>query len=187
MRGPKVGQAVPPVNAAQPRVAPPSRMQHFARLTGGTACPTWLMFLCLLTEPAAAAESWLTGSIEAGYRWRTAVAGSSGAYRSVVDLGEGPKLFEAGFTLADPKKRLFDSLEANGTGWGDDPYTDDSPVCSAGAHQGLIGPDEGGWVTVEMRPAQVGFAGATRNGVTGFAWGPFPGSYRFVAPQPPHP
>jgi hypothetical protein len=72
---------------------------------------------------AASSESWISGSIEAGYRWRTDVAGSLDAYRSVVDLGEGPKLLEADFTIADPKKRLFDRLEARAYNWGDDPYS----------------------------------------------------------------
>src|SRR6185295_8683079 len=45
--------------------------------------------------------------------------------------------------------------------WGSNPYTDDSPVCTAGAHRGLITRDGGGWVTVEIRPAQRGFDGST--------------------------
>ena len=61
--------------------------------------------------------------------------------------------------------------------WGANPYTDDSPVCAAAAHLGLITRAHGGRVTVEIRPAQRRFEGVTRNGVTGFAWGPYPGSY----------
>jgi hypothetical protein len=73
--------------------------------------------------PVAPSETWFTGSIDAGYRWRTDVAGSFNTYRSVVDLGAGPKLFEADFTLFDPKKRLFDRIEVRGHDWGDDPYS----------------------------------------------------------------
>ena len=72
---------------------------------------------------AVAAEDWFTGSINVGYRWRTDVAGSFNTYRSVVDLGAGPKLLDAEFTILDPKKRLFDRIEARGYNWGDDPYT----------------------------------------------------------------
>jgi hypothetical protein len=53
------------------------------------------------TEPApavVAAEEWFSGSINVGYRWRTDVAGSFNTYRSVVDLGSGPKLLDAEFT-----------------------------------------------------------------------------------------
>jgi hypothetical protein len=73
-------------------------------------------------SPVVSSEVWFSGSIDVGYRWRTDVAGSLNAYRSVVDLGEGPKLLDAEFTILDPKKRLFDRIEARGANWGDDPY-----------------------------------------------------------------
>ena len=69
----------------------------------------------------AATESWLTGSVDVGYRWRTAVAGSFDTYRSFVNLGEGPKLLGADFTITDPKHRLFDQMTVRGNGWGGDP------------------------------------------------------------------
>ena len=64
--------------------------------------------------------------------------------------------------------------------WGSNPYTDDSPVCTAAAHQGLMTRNQGGSVTVESRPAQKKFEGGNANGVTAFPWGPFPGSYIIV-------
>jgi hypothetical protein len=70
-----------------------------------------------------AEERAITGSLDVGYRARTDVAGSFNAYRSVVDLGEGPKLFGAEFTVADPRKRLFDRLDVRAYNWGDDPYS----------------------------------------------------------------
>src|ERR1035437_3168965 len=57
----------------------------------------------------SAAENWLTGSVDFGYRWGTD-AGNFQAYRSVVNLGEGPKLTGLDFTILHPKKRLFDRL-----------------------------------------------------------------------------
>jgi hypothetical protein len=74
-------------------------------------------------SPAPSSDQWLTGSVDVGYRWLTNVGGSFQTYRSVVDLGDGPKLFGTDFTILDPKKRLFDRLDANGYGWGDEPYT----------------------------------------------------------------
>src|SRR5262249_5032089 len=74
-------------------------------------------------SPAVASDAWFTGSLDVGYRWGTDVAGSFSTYRSVVDLGSGPKLLDAEFTILDPKKRLFDRIEARGYNWGDDPYT----------------------------------------------------------------
>ena len=69
-----------------------------------------------------ATEDWLTGSVDFGYRWVTD-AGNFQAYRSVVNLGEGPKLTGLDFTILDPKKRLFDRLDARANGWGGDPYS----------------------------------------------------------------
>jgi len=73
-------------------------------------------------SPAPAGEQWLTGSVDFGYRWLTDIRGSFPEYRSVVNLGEGPKLTGLDFTIIDPKKRLFDRLDANAYGWGGDPY-----------------------------------------------------------------
>jgi hypothetical protein len=73
--------------------------------------------------PAPAEASWLSGSIDLGYRWQTGVAGSFSTYRSIVDLGSGPKLLGADFTITDPKHRLFDKIQVRGYGWGDEPYS----------------------------------------------------------------
>jgi len=73
-------------------------------------------------SPVPAAEPALTGSVDLGYRWRTDVAGSSDTYRSIVNLGSGPKLLGVEFTLADPGKRLFDQVHVRAYSWGDDPY-----------------------------------------------------------------
>ncbi len=82
------------------------------------------------TKPAAAApeqkpaasESWFSGSVDVGYRWRTDVGGSFNTYRSVVDLGEGPKMLGAEFTILDPSKHFLDRIDVRAYNWGDDPY-----------------------------------------------------------------
>src|SRR5438552_3125217 len=74
------------------------------------------------TSPVPSTESWLTGSIDLGYRWRTDVAGSFDTYRGIVNLGSGPKLLGADFTIVDPKKRAFDRIDIHAYSWGDDPY-----------------------------------------------------------------
>jgi hypothetical protein len=61
--------------------------------------------------------------VDFGYRWLTDIRGNFDEYRSVVDLGSGPKLFGLDFTIVDPKKRLFDRLDVRAYGWGGDPYT----------------------------------------------------------------
>jgi len=81
------------------------------------------------TAPAAAPASdtpspdnWLQGSIELGYRWIPNIDGSLDTYRSVVDLGQGPKMLDADFTLLNPSKILFDRASVRATSWGGDPY-----------------------------------------------------------------
>ncbi len=66
-------------------------------------------------------EPWIAGSIDLGYRV-TSTAGSSNVYRSVVDLGQGPRLLGLDLTILDPKKRLFDKLDVRADNWGGDPY-----------------------------------------------------------------
>jgi hypothetical protein len=73
-------------------------------------------------SPVPSAESWLTGSIDLGYRWQTGVGGSLDTYRSIVNLGSGPKLVGADFTLTDPQHRVFDQIRVRAYGWGDEPY-----------------------------------------------------------------
>ena len=57
-------------------------------------------------SPVPSTETWLSGSIDLGYRWRSGVGGSFDTYRSIVNLGSGPKLLGAEFTLTDPSGRL---------------------------------------------------------------------------------
>jgi len=73
-------------------------------------------------SPAPSTEQWLTGEFEFGYRWLTDIRGNFPEYRSVVNLGEGPKLTSFDFTIHDPHKRLFDRLDLRAYGWGGDPY-----------------------------------------------------------------
>ncbi len=61
--------------------------------------------------------------------------------------------------------------------WGTDLYTDDSAVCVAAVHRGLITAARGGTVTVEIRPGAAGYAASTRNGVASRAYGGWSGSY----------
>jgi hypothetical protein len=50
--------------------------------------------------------------------------------------------------------------------WGTDIYTDDSRVCLAAVHAGLITFASGGEVTIEMLPGQKNYRGTERHGVT---------------------
>ncbi|MEN6533631.1 MAG: hypothetical protein ABFD89_08210, partial [Bryobacteraceae bacterium] len=72
--------------------------------------------------PAPAAEQWLTGNIDFGYRWVSDVSGSFDTYRSVVNLGDGPKLLGLDLTLEDKRYCLFDTARIRAHSWGGDPY-----------------------------------------------------------------
>ena len=64
--------------------------------------------------------------------------------------------------------------------WGTDLYTDDSSICTAAVHAGLISVETGGVVTIEIRPGAGSYTAATRNGVTSQNYGDWHGSFVFV-------
>jgi hypothetical protein len=70
--------------------------------------------------PVPSGEPSVTGSVDVGYQAAT-VGGSVNTYRSVVNLGDGIRLFGADFSIVDPKKRLFDRLDVRASDWGN-PY-----------------------------------------------------------------
>lgn len=63
--------------------------------------------------------------------------------------------------------------------WGTDVYTDDSSVCTAAVHAGLITLESGGTVTIEIRPGEDSYDGSERNGVTSIDYGSWGGSFVF--------
>jgi hypothetical protein len=75
--------------------------------------------------------------------------------------------------------------------YGTDTYADDSYICSAGVHAGVITQAAGGMVTIKLLPGQSSYAGSTRHGLTSFSIGSGrPQSFTFVAtpsgtPPPP--
>jgi hypothetical protein len=63
------------------------------------------------------------------------------------------------------------------TVWGDGVYTDDSSICTAGVHAGVITLAAGGRVTIELRPGQDTYTAATRNGITTRLYTEWPRSF----------
>jgi hypothetical protein len=68
---------------------------------------------------------------EVGYRWVSEIAGTTGVsdiakdvYRSMVNLGDGPKLLRSNFSLRAPYGQggLFDRMDVSANNWGGDPY-----------------------------------------------------------------
>jgi hypothetical protein len=72
-------------------------------------------------SPTPSTEPWITGTLDFGYRF-TSIGGDNDVYRSVVNLGQGPRLLGLDFTIVDPQKRLFDHLDVRANNWGGDPY-----------------------------------------------------------------
>jgi len=111
-------------DAANPANPPAADGQTKTQVTpAATATPTPAP--APAPEPAPAAntgDGWIEGSFEVGYRWVPNITGNLDAYRSVVNLGQGPRLLNADFTIRDPKKRLFDRLDVHASSWGGDPY-----------------------------------------------------------------
>lgn len=68
-----------------------------------------------------------------------------------------------------------------GTVWGTMLYTDDSAICVAALHAGLLSVS-GGIVTLEYVTGQEGYIGSTRNGITTSEWGSWGHSFRFRQP-----
>lgn len=72
------------------------------------------------TKPGDEKQS---GFIETGYRWNGTLHGNLDTYRSVVNLGEGPRLlgFEYRYR-SDHAGGWLDRLQASASGWGGEPY-----------------------------------------------------------------
>lgn len=64
--------------------------------------------------------------------------------------------------------------------WGTDLYTDDSSICLAAAHAGLISTSDGGTVTIEIRAGAQAYNGSTRYGIGSSGYGGWGGSFVFV-------
>jgi hypothetical protein len=77
-------------------------------------------------------------------------------------------------------ERFTFACPANGgafTVWGTDVYTDDSSVCTAAVHAGVITFAGGGTVSIEIRAGQSAYSGTTRNGVSTKGYGSWGGSF----------
>jgi hypothetical protein len=68
--------------------------------------------------------------------------------------------------------------------WGTGTYTNDSSICTAAVHAGLITVEDGGSVTIEIAPGEDSYEGSTANGVTSTEYGSYGGSFTFPDDQP---
>lgn len=66
-----------------------------------------------------------------------------------------------------------------GTVWGSDVFTDDSPLAVAAVHVGQLRVGQKGTVRVKILPGRQSYEGTTRNRITSLPYGPWDGSYQF--------
>jgi hypothetical protein len=69
--------------------------------------------------------------------------------------------------------------------YGTGTYTDDSRVCSAAVHAGLITPVKGGTVKIKIVPGKPNYLGSTKNGITSSSYGAWAGAFVFYVPPKP--
>lgn len=69
--------------------------------------------------PKASAEEPFRYSSEFGYRLLTGEHGSFNTYRSINNLGEGPRLLQFHLAYKPPTTRYLDEFRLNGANWGD--------------------------------------------------------------------
>jgi hypothetical protein len=67
--------------------------------------------------------------------------------------------------------------------WGSDIYTADSSICTAAVNSGLITYQQGGAVTIELRPGRTIYGCSERNGVTTSPYGSYQRSFVFKTPN----
>jgi len=74
-------------------------------------------------SPQPATERNFTGTIDVGARWLSDVSGDFRSYRSIVNLGEGPKLFGFEANYRNPDAKLLNGFSLSARNWGGDPFT----------------------------------------------------------------
>ncbi len=73
-------------------------------------------------SPVPSSSENVSGSVDVGYRWVSDIGGNLDTYRSVVNLGDGPKVMSIDLFIRDPNRRYFDTLILTADHWGGDPY-----------------------------------------------------------------
>lgn len=71
--------------------------------------------------------------------------------------------------------------------WGTGIYTDDSSICTAAVHAGLVTLATGGVVTLEIAAGRASYNGSTAHGVASGSWGQYNGSFIFIGAARPLP
>lgn len=95
-----------------------------------------------------------------------------------------PRTLSINPALPTPFSCVCDAgASGKGSVWGTDRYTDDSALCTAAIHAGVI-TDAGGPITVLREPGHPVYAGTTRNGVRSSDYGNYARSIHFAGAAP---
>ena len=155
-----------------------------------TTKPKFLQFICLTLLLATftlanSGCSKLKSDNGGGGHSSSAVENSNTASSTSAPIATGtPTSWEAKATsLNGAVGQTFTlSCSPGGTAhtvWGSDVYTADSSVCTAAVHSGLITFQQGGTVTIEIRPGRSIYGASERNGVTTSPYGAWQSSFVF--------
>lgn len=93
-------------------------MTRFIRTSALLLCAS---ALSAQQSPDASSGEWNL-NLDLRNRFVQDVSGNGQVYRSIVNLGEGPRLFDGDFRYKEPSGRLFDEFSADANNWGGDPY-----------------------------------------------------------------
>jgi len=104
-------------------------------------------------------------------KWATSFVFIGSPTQPSTDIGFGDTGWDANATdLRGKIDRRYDFIcprhGAAGDVYGTGTYTDDSSVCTAAVHAGLITLAAGGTVVIETRPGASSYTGSTQNGIT---------------------
>jgi hypothetical protein len=104
----------------------------------------------------------------------------------VADLGPCPATLSINRDLPTPFRCTCGSETLHGSGavWGTDIYTDDSSLCLAALHAGVVGAG-GGTLTVQRSEGRPLYIGSARNGVASYDFGRYAASITFDGVAPP--
>ncbi len=109
-----------PLLAQEPPAATPTPAPEAAS-AAPAATPAPAPEAAPAAPPATPGDKWLSGTLDAGWRFISGVGGDYNTYRSVVNLRSGPKLLGANFTIQPAKNRYVDRIDVSINSWGD-PY-----------------------------------------------------------------
>jgi hypothetical protein len=112
----------------------------------------------------------------------TSTSNSGGSTTSTADPAASWRLTAAEYRGQNGTTVTIDCTPDGELGslWGDNPYTDDSSICTAGVHAGVITVTDGGEVEIEITPGEESYGDSQSNGVTSRPYGSWGGSFVVV-------